>query len=162
MFAKQVMSQPVAVCRIGDSVNDAARLMWEHDCGAIPVVDDAGRAVAILTDRDICMAAYTQGKLLREIEVCSVMSRHLYACAEDDPLTKAAQLMQQHQIRRIPVLDADGRPVGILSLNDLVRVATRQHPAAHGLPDGISPSSMAQTLSSVCAPRSCDMEMRLI
>lgn len=162
MLVKQVMSTPLMTCSMGDSVNHAAELMWEHDCGAIPVVDDSGLAIGILTDRDICMAAYTQGKLLREISVSTVMAKQLYACSEDDSLIKAEQLMQQHQVRRLPVLDRQGRPVGMLSLNDLARVATLQHPAANGLPDGISVSSIAQTLSAVCAPRSCELEPRLI
>ncbi|MFO0576253.1 MAG: CBS domain-containing protein [Polyangia bacterium] len=162
MQVKQVMSHPVVTCHVEDPINRAAQLMWEHDCGAVPVVDDLGRAVAMLTDRDVCMAAYTQGRLLCDIKVRSAMSRTVIACSEDDPLTKAEQLMQQHQIRRLPVLDALGRPIGMLSLNDLARVATKQHPAAHGLANGISSTSTAQTLATVCAPRSSELEAPLI
>lgn len=162
MQVKQVMSHPVVTCHVEDPINRAAQLMWEHDCGAVPVVDDLERVVAMLTDRDICMAAYTQGRLLADIKVRSAMSKTVIACSEDDPLTKAEQLMQQHQIRRLPVLDALGRPIGMLSLNDLARVATKQHPAAHGLANGISSTSTAQTLATVCAPRSSELETQLI
>lgn len=153
MQVKQIMSQPVATCCLDDSVNQAAKLMWEHDCGAVLVVDEAGRAAAMLTDRDICMAAYMQGKPLCDISVRSAMSKSLYACGPEDPLTQAEQIMQKRQVHRIPVLDVAGRPVGIVSLNDLARVATKQHQAAHGRLDGISAGSMAQTLAAICSPR---------
>lgn len=161
MMIKQIMSQPVTVCRVTDTVNHAAKLMWERDCGVIPVVDESGRAVAMLTDRDVCIAAYTQGKPLSQIDVSSAMSKGLYACSPEDSLTVVEQRMQEHQVRRLPVLDAAGRPVGIVSLNDLARVATKQHPAAHGLSDGVSPISTAKTLAAVCTPRSSEISAEL-
>ena len=117
MLAKHIMSQPVSVCQLSDNLDQAARLMWEDDCGAVPVIDAGGRAVAMLTDRDICMAAYTQGKALKQIGVSTAMSRSLHACLPDDPLEQVEQLMMEHQLRRIPVLDDDGHPVGILGNN---------------------------------------------
>lgn len=153
MLAKHLMSQPVATCSIADNLDHAASLMWNSDCGAVPVVDGSGRAVAMLTDRDICMAAYTQGKPLREIGVRSAMSQTLYACSPDDLLENVEQLMAQHQIRRIPILDQEGIPMGILSLNDLARAANKQHPAAHGASNGLSLAVAARTLAAVCAPR---------
>ena len=153
MLTRHIMSQPVAVCQLSDSLDQAARLMWEDDCGAVPVVDSAGRAVAMLTDRDICMAAYTQGKPLGQISVSSAMSKDLRACLPDDTLEQAEQLMMEYQLRRIPVLDDDGHPVGILSLNDLARAANHQHPAAPAGLDGVSPLTAARTMAAVCAPR---------
>src|SRR3569832_1526531 len=132
MLTRHIMSKPVAVCQLNDSLDQAARLMWEDDCGAGPVVDSAGRAVAMLTDRDICMAAYTQGKPLRDVSVRTAMSQSLHTCSPEASLESVEQQMMQHQIRRIPVVDSEGRPVGILSLNDLARAANKQHPASHG------------------------------
>ncbi|HRI50523.1 MAG TPA: CBS domain-containing protein [Pseudomonadota bacterium] len=153
MLTRHIMSQPVAVCQLSDSLDQAARLMWEDDCGAVPVVDSAGRAVAMLTDRDICMAAYTQGKPLGQISVSSAMSKDLRACLPDDTLEQAEQLMMEYQLRRIPVLDDDGHPVGILSLNDLARAANHQHPAAPAGLDGVSLVTATRTMAAVCAPR---------
>mgnify|MGYP000146106926 FL=1 len=153
MLTRHIMSQPVAVCQLSDSLDQAARLMWEDDCGAVPVVDSAGRAVAMLTDRDICMAAYTQGRPLGQISVSTAMSKDLRACLPDDTLEQAEQLMMEYQLRRIPVLDDDGHPVGILSLNDLARAANHQHPAAPAGLDGVSLVTATRTMAAVCAPR---------
>ena len=108
-------------------LDQAARLMWDGNCGSVPIVDGTGRAIAMLTDRDICMAAYTQGKPLHEISVGIAMSKSLQSCALEDTIEHVERLMAEHQIRRIPVLDPAGRPVGMLSLSDLARVAPKQH-----------------------------------
>lgn len=153
MLVHHLMSHPAAVCHVSDKLDQAARIMWEVDCGAIVVVDAAQCAVAMLTDRDICMAAYTQGKRLAEISVGSAMSKSLYSCAPKDTLENVEQLMMQYQLRRIPVLDPQGHPIGILSLNDLARAANHQHPAAPGGSYEISLATAARTLAAVCAPR---------
>ncbi|MFO0575270.1 MAG: CBS domain-containing protein [Polyangia bacterium] len=158
MLVKQIMSQPVATCTKDSSLNEAAQLMWDYDCGVLPVVDGEGRAVAMLTDRDVCMAAYTQGRPLAEIRVGAAMSKDLFSCGPEDALTDAERILQERQIRRIPVLDADRRPVGMLSLNDLARMAMQQHPAAPGMLDGVSSSSVARTLAAVCSPRRAAMQ----
>jgi predicted transcriptional regulator len=72
------------------------------------------------------MAAYTQGKALQEISVASVMAEHLLICHVDDSLETAEQLMRDGQVRRIPVIDNDGRPAGIVSMNDVTRAAAEQ------------------------------------
>lgn len=148
MLAKHVMTQPVSVCQLSDNLEHAARLMWDTDCGAVPIVDDKGRAVAMLTDRDICMAAYTQGKRLCEITVSTAMSKSLKSCRPDDTLDQVERLMTEFQIRRIPVLDDEGRPVGILSLHDLAQLAD-QH--GHGASSGFL-TETAKTMAAVGAP----------
>jgi CBS domain-containing protein len=123
MNISEIMTRAVRTCRLDDSVNVAAQLMWDNDCGAIPVVDDAGKVVAVITDRDICMAAYTQGRPLDEIPVQSAASRSVATVRADDSLHRAEQVMSAAHVRRVPVVDADGRPVGILSITDLARQA---------------------------------------
>lgn len=153
MQVKQIMSQPVATCRSNDPLHIAAQRMWDSDCGVVPVVNDEGCAVAMITDRDICMAAYTQGKPLAEIEVRSAMSHELYSCGPNDSLQEVEEMMRSHSIRRVPVLDEVGRPVGIVSMNDLARISMKQHPSASAGGNGVTPSSVARTLSTICAPR---------
>lgn len=153
MLVTQIMSQPVAACQVSDTLDQAARLMWEKDCGAVPVLDGFGRVIAMLTDRDICMAAYTQGKPLSEISVRSSMSKELFSCQPMDSVSTVEQLMRQHQIRRLPVLDLAGLPVGMLSLNDVALAAAHQHPGAPGSTNGISLVSTAETLAALCAHR---------
>ena len=81
----------------------------------------------MLTDRDICMAAYTQGRPLGEMQVSSAMSRQLFSCRPEDSLAKAEEIMRTNRIRRLPVIDADRHLVGILSLDDIAREATREY-----------------------------------
>ena len=79
MKVQDVMTRNVAACGVDESLNRAAQLMWECDCGSIPVLDASGSVCGMLTDRDICMAAYTQGLPLTQIPVRNVMSPHLHA-----------------------------------------------------------------------------------
>jgi CBS domain-containing protein len=150
----QFMSSPVFTCSVRDDLNAAVALMWDHDCGVVPVVDDEGRLVGVVTDRDACMAAYTQGKPLREIAIDTVMSRQLATCRAEDPISLAEELMQAHQLRRIPVVDADNRPIGLLSVNDLARNSLRPSPARRGLL-----VTFATTLASICRPRTGKLEL---
>ena len=120
MKVADLMTRDVRACTIHDSLNAAARIMWDHDCGCAPVVDGYGRLAGIVTDRDICMAAYTQGLPLEAIPVERVMSPRVISCARGDDLETAHRLMRTHEIHRIPVADSHGRLLGILSLSDLV------------------------------------------
>jgi CBS-domain-containing membrane protein len=138
------MTFPVHTCSAKDPLDKVAGLMWTHDCGILPVVDKDGRIGAAITDRDICMAAYTQGRRLADLRVADSMSRKLISCKPDDDLQAAALLMAQHRVRRLPVVDEQGKLCGILSLNDLARAAPK-HAAVGGL--------ALQALTAVCEPR---------
>jgi CBS domain-containing protein len=121
---RALMSTPVHSCQAGASLNDAAQLMWSYDCGALPVLDD-GRVVGVVTDRDICMATYTQGKPPAELPIAGAMSHQVFSCAPDDSLAMALGLMSRHRVRRLPVVSADGALLGLLSLADIVRWGKR-------------------------------------
>jgi CBS domain-containing protein len=122
--------------------------MWERDCGAVPVLDQEGSVVAMLTDRDLCMAAMTQGKALSEIRVSSAMSRSLWACRPDDDLSQAEALMRTRKVRRLPVVDAEGRLLGILSLSDLAR-ASMARKRGKAEKKGVQPSEVGATLGAI-------------
>jgi len=115
------MSRDLTACVPEDDVAEAARLMCEHDRGFLVVLDPHGRLAGALTDRDACMAAYMRGRPLYEISVAAVMSRGVRTCSPDDTLEHAARTMRDAQVRRLPVVEAGGRVVGVLSLTDLVR-----------------------------------------
>ena len=119
-----VMTDTVQVCSPDDPLHRAAQLMWDGDCGSVPVVDGAARLCGIITDRDICMAAYTRGLPLSSIRVADVMSRHVHSCAPEDTLERAIGIMAEAEVRRLPVVGADGALRGIISLADI----------AHGAP----------------------------
>lgn len=140
---KDLMSENPATCRMEDSLNRPAQLMWERDCGCIPVIDDLNRVVGIITDRDICMGAYTQGRALAAVSVSSVCTKQVFTCAPDDTLERAEALMAKHAIRRLPVTsEPDGRIVGVLSISDLAKGSHPSAPQKGG-------SSPARALSSV-------------
>jgi CBS domain-containing protein len=146
MRIKDLMTQPVVTCPTQSTLEQAARLMWEFDCGVLPVVGDDGRLAGIITDRDVCMAAYTQGRRLHDIPVETAMARQVIAVHANDAVEQVETLMQQHQIRRVPVLDDEGRPAGVVSMNDLARLAARQ-------PNSSANRSLVKTLAAICEPR---------
>ncbi len=118
----------VKVCKADETLNRAAQLMWERDCGFIPVIasNGDGPLVGVVTDRDIAIATYTQGKAPLAISVSSVMARKPITCHPEDDITRAEDLMKTNQVRRLPVVDLNGRVVGILSLNHLSRSPARE------------------------------------
>ena len=119
----QLMSRDVFTCRVHDDLAIAARIMWDHDIGGLPVLDEHARIVGMITDRDICMAAYTRGERLEALLVLDAMSERPITCGEDANLSEVEALMCEHQIHRVPVVDDGGRMVGIVSINDVVRAA---------------------------------------
>jgi predicted transcriptional regulator len=98
-----------------------AQIMWDHDCGSVPVVDDEGRVVGLVTDRDICMAAHFRGQPLTAIQVGTVMSRELCACQPDDQILDAERLMSSRQVHRLPILNPDGSLIGMITISDIAR-----------------------------------------
>src|SRR5258708_15326882 len=97
MKVAELMVGEVTACSPDDALNRAAQIMWENDCGCVPVVDRAARLIAMLTDRDICMAAYTRGGTLKDIRVSAAMSSELFACRPDDDLLVAQKMMRERQ-----------------------------------------------------------------
>jgi signal-transduction protein with cAMP-binding, CBS, and nucleotidyltransferase domain len=85
------------------------------------------RVIGMITDRDICMAAYMQGRRLHDIPVAIAMSKEVYSCRPTDSLAVALKVMQTNQVHRLPVVDQDDRIVGILSLADVAREAQHEH-----------------------------------
>jgi CBS domain-containing protein len=121
MKVADVMTKDVVTCATGDSLNRAAQLMWERRCGCVPVLDESQRVVGMLTDRDVCMAAYTQGRRLDDIAVTTAMSRPARTCLLSASMENAEDLMMAHGVRRLVVVDPDGRARGILSLDDIAK-----------------------------------------
>jgi len=93
MKVQDLMSMSVATCSMTESLESVARKMWDHDCGCLPVVDGGNRPVAMITDRDVCMAALTTGKRLGELRVAESMSKQLVSCRPQEDLAAAAQRM---------------------------------------------------------------------
>lgn len=148
MKVSELMASPVHVCGVYENLNEAVRRMWEEDCGCLPVVNGSDEVVGMLTDRDACMAAYTQGRLLRDIPVSSAMSGHVQTCRDEDTVETAEALMKEHQIRRLPVLGKDGRLVGVISLGDIALEFKLEQKTKKRKVDA---KQVAETLAAICA-----------
>jgi len=144
MRVSNLMHKGAITCRTIDTLDRAAQLMWDHDIGCLPVIGEQGRVDGMITDRDICMAAYSRGAPLTEIPVSIAMARRVYTCGADDELGDVERTMSEQQIRRMPVVDADGHPVAVISLNDIARASVTNR---------ISAKDVASTLAAVSAPR---------
>lgn len=113
-----IMTTEVQTIDRGGSLRDAARLMQERDIGDVIVVADDGDACGIVTDRDIVVRAVAEGRDPDDTRVDEICSHHLVTVSPADDADRAAQLMREHAVRRLPVADG-GRIIGIVSLGDL-------------------------------------------
>src|SRR5206468_5971916 len=126
MEAREIMTRDPACCTANDTVQQAAKLMAEHDCGCIPVVDDAKskKVVGTITDRDIACRCTAEGKNANT-RVGDVMSPNPSCCSPEDDLRDVEKLMAERQVRRVPIVDQSGCCVGIVSQADLARAEDR-------------------------------------
>lgn len=121
MNAHDIMTVQTQCCRRQHSLDQVARQMWEHDCGAIPIVDEQHRPVGIITDRDIAMATMLNHRPQWELTAGEVIAnRELHTCTQADPVEDCLDTMEKYGVRRIPVIDAEGRLAGIISMGDAV------------------------------------------
>lgn len=150
MEVQRMMRHRVRTCHPNDSLNLAAQIMWEDATGAVPVVDERHGPVGILTDRDICMAAYTQGAPLRALRAENAMARRIVSCSPKDDIDGAARTMAENGVRRLLVVDEDGKLVGLLALDDLACESRRN---LRGSVDGHLGAVIAEVYGSICAAR---------
>jgi CBS domain-containing protein len=150
MRIHEIMTPAPHTCHAADTLDRAAQAMWEHDIGALPVVDDAGTVIGMITDRDIAMATFLRGAPPHALSVASAMAAHVVSCRPHDALGTARQLMAEHQLRRLPVVDGAGKLRGIVSLADLALEA--HHTRSMGSAE-LRPADVGQIVAAVCAPR---------
>jgi len=148
MRIADLITRPVVTCQVNDTLNLAAQRMWDEEIGALPVVREDGKLVGMITDRDVCMGAYTQGRRLDEILVNSAMSENIVCARADQKPSEVEQLMADHRVRRVPVVDADHKPIGLISIDDLAVESAQPDTRLRGGPAGV-----AHTLAAICRPR---------
>jgi CBS domain-containing protein len=127
MKVGRLMTRVVKTCRPQDSLSIAAKLMWDSNCGSVAVVADTG---------------------LYDIQVSIAMSKKLFSCGPEDSLATAEKIMRSNRIRRLPVVDADGHLVGILSLDDIAREAAHER-KGKGRAE-ITTEEVCDTLAAIC------------
>ncbi|MBC7909329.1 MAG: CBS domain-containing protein [Pyrinomonadaceae bacterium] len=154
MKVQEIMTREVGYCGPKASLADVAKLMWDKDCGAIPVVDAERKVIGMLTDRDICMAVATRNRLASEMQVGEVLSGTVVrACAPSDDAEAALDIMRQSRLRRLPVIGEDGTLQGILSITDLVL-----HTKGDGKKgDHLSRKRIIGALKAICEPPAAEL-----
>lgn len=144
MKVKELMNKTVHKVHFDQSLQDAAQLMWEEDCGWVPVIDRDGKVEATITDRDIAMAAYLNGSRLADISLQEAQSKSLVTCAQSADISSVEKTMQSHQLRRLPVVDRNGKLVGVIALNDIAI-------AYKAGKKGVDAKGLSDTLAAICS-----------
>jgi CBS domain-containing protein len=120
MKVREAMAKIVSSARKSDKVTDVAKKMKQEDAGFIPVVENGGTLIGVITDRDIVIRCIAEGHDPRSETVEHLMSREVTIIAPDDDIEQAATKMERDEIRRLPVAE-NGRLVGVLSHGNLVQ-----------------------------------------
>ena len=124
MKVKELMTRSVGSCGPADSLASAVSIMWEKDCGAVPVVED-GKPVGIVTDRDIAIALTTRNVHASDVSAGEIIGENLVTCGEKDKVTKVLKKMARYGIRRVPVVDKKGNLSGLISLADVLNASRK-------------------------------------
>lgn len=148
MKVKDVMTAGAKTCMPETSLAEAASLMWENDCGALPVLGVEGGVVGMITDRDICFGATTKNLAPSEISVGEVINGKVFACGPDDDIRDALKTMRRGRVRRLPVVAEDGTLEGVVSMNDVALKAEQQ---SDGRAPELSYGDVVETYKAICA-----------
>ena len=142
MQVKEIMVHDARFCRLDTNLAEAVEIMWDNDCGALPVLDGGEKVVGMITDRNICIAAGTRNRLPAEIKVSDVVTQTVYTCAPEDDIRAALRTMRIKKVRRLPVVSNDGLLQGILCLDDIVLNAKKT--------DALSYEHLIETAQAIC------------
>jgi len=152
MIVADLMTRNPASVRSGQTLAEAAQILWDCDCGAVPVTaNDGNKVIGMLTDRDICMATWSRGLPPSSIFVDEVMSRDPVQCSPQDTVDRVEAQMLARQVRRVPVVDSNQSLVGILSLADIA-LATSDSSGLRSNGE-LSSEGLATTLAGICRTR---------
>jgi len=119
MQVKDIMTRDPSCCSPSANLREVAEMMVAEDCGEIPVCDDDGKPIGVVTDRDIVCRIVAKGMNPLEMEVEECMSAPVITAGPDTPVEDCARLMEQYQVRRLPVIDAGGKCIGMLAQADI-------------------------------------------
>jgi CBS domain-containing protein len=129
MDIRSVMTSDPASCQAATPVREVARLMLENDCGLVPVIDAAGKPLGTVTDRDIALRVVGEGRDPQQCTAQDCMTSPVTTVSIDSSLADATQLMEAEQIRRLLVVDQEGRLCGVVAQAD-VALSGRDHRTA--------------------------------
>ena len=126
MNVNDIMITDASCCSQDTPLDQVAMLMWEYNCGSIPVIDGENRPIGIITDRDIAMSCALNHKAPWEMNASTIMgSRMLYTCSTHDNLETALSTMKDQKVRRLPVTDSNGFFAGMISIDDIIACSAK-------------------------------------
>lgn len=128
MKVSDIMTRMPASCTPETNVGAAVEILWNRNCGMLPLVNAEREVVGVVTDRDLCIALGTRNRLPGDITVGEIASGKVYSCKSNDNIGAALTTMAQLKVRRLPVLNAQGKLEGILSMDDIVAHAQAKSP----------------------------------
>jgi CBS domain-containing protein len=146
MKVKEVMMRTPYACHQETNLGTATELMWKGNCGFLPVLDSTGRIRGVLTDRDICIALGTRNVPAGTLTTGEVIHDKLFTCLPDDDVHDALQVMREGRVRRLPVITADSKLVGIISMHDILLHA---EPARFGKEPELSSDEVVRTYRAI-------------
>jgi CBS domain-containing protein len=152
MRVQEIMTREVVSCHSEADIGAAARLMLQGGFGTLPVVDAHGKVIGIITDRDIAMAAATRQRNASHVAVHEAMSRRVRSCFAHDDIGAALKQMEEARVRLLPVLDATGHLIGILSIDDIVLRALDQE-------NGVASPKFIEALRHICSQPAVEPEV---
>jgi len=120
MRVSDFMMRTPASCTPETNLGAAVEILWNRNCGILPVVDADNRVTSVITDRDICIALGTRNRLPGEITVGEVARKPVFCCTPTDQIHDTLKTMGLEKVRRLPVVDREGKLLGILSMDDIV------------------------------------------
>jgi CBS domain-containing protein len=141
MKVKDLMTTDVRTCTPDTTVAEAAQLMWDADCGFLPIVDD-GELLGVATDRDMYIALATRNERASQLRVGAVATTAPATCMADDDVQAALVTMRELRVRRLPVVGFGNALRGVLSMNDIVMAA--------GSRDDVGYEDVVRTLQAIC------------
>lgn len=119
------MTAEAGFCLTEERLSRAVEIMWQRDCGAVPVVDARMKVVGMITDRDIAIAASFRNQKTSEISVGEVIGKRVFTCKENEDAEEVLKKMRRAKVKRLPVTDENGALVGIVSIADLILKAPK-------------------------------------
>jgi len=146
MKVKEVMMGTPYYCRPETNLGSAAEMMWNANCGFLPVEASDGKVIGVVTDRDICIALGTRSRLAGDVVVSEVMTGKLCSCLPEDDIHVALQTMQEGKVRRLPVMAKDRILVGVISMDDIL---LRTEPMSLGKEPELSTDEVVRTYRAI-------------
>lgn len=120
MRVQDVMVGTPAYCDASTNLGAAIEMLWNRNCGFLPVVDENEKVIGVVTDRDLCIAMGTRNRVAGEITVGEALSPQLFYCKPEDDIHAALKIMGDKKVRRLPVVDSNRKLKGILAMDDIV------------------------------------------